>query len=216
MHDGNHTIGRLRESQYDTQKFRNLSHVIEIIRKNEKAKFALSAPLLGLLAACGGSGPRNDGETDSNDSNNVLVSGRVVDGYIANALVFRDANGNNRFDLGEFSALTNEVGEFSDLTGSDNHQIVVDTNSGGAYDTLTGFPLLMTMGAPGNYEVITPLTSLVLGLQQDGMSQAAAETAVKQVFNLSSTFEFASYDPFLTINNSVRLHRIAKWLSNTR
>ena len=84
MHDGNHTIGRLRESQYDTQKFRNLSHVIEIIMKNEKAKFYLSAPLLGLLAACGGSGPRNDGETDSNDSNNVLVSGRVIDGYIAN------------------------------------------------------------------------------------------------------------------------------------
>ena len=102
MHDGNHTIGRLRESQYDTQKYRNLRYLIEIIRKNEKAKFALSAPLLGLLAACGGSGPRVDDETDSSDSNNVLVSGRVIDGYIANALVFRDANGNNRFDLGNF------------------------------------------------------------------------------------------------------------------
>ncbi len=41
------------------------------------------------------------------------TSNRAVDGYIAGAFVFADANNNGVFDAGEASAITNADGSFT-------------------------------------------------------------------------------------------------------
>ena len=116
MHDGNQSNLVSSFQQQRVSGARRLVQVIDIISKNSKIRFFSTGSILSLLAACGGgsgSGSSNvNGDPgDNNDSGN-LASGRVIDGYIADAIVFRDANGNNRYDIGELSALTDTQGYF--------------------------------------------------------------------------------------------------------
>ena len=154
-----------------------------------KTRLGESAILLSLLSACGGGG-------GSSTPSSGGSSGHVIDGYVSGARVFRDANGNNRFDLGEDFTTTNARGFYSNLKGSTATTIVVDDNEGKAFDTVTGFPLSLTMSSPGDYSVITPLTTLVVGLQSSGLSRSESEAAIKQVFGLSSDIDLSRFDPF--------------------
>lgn len=155
--------------------------------RDSAVRLGESLILLSILSACGG------GRGGSESSG---TSGKVIDGYIAGARVFRDANGNNRYDLGEDFSVTNGSGYFSGLRGSSSQTIVVDGNGGTAYDTVTGFPLSFTMASPGDYEVITPITTLVVALEDRGLDRAEAEAALKQVLGISDAINLKTYDPF--------------------
>ena len=76
---------------------------------DKKARLAQSYLILTILSACGGGRQEDSAAPETSTS-----SGYVVDGYVANARVFRDANGNNRYDLGEDFANTNSLGCFLD------------------------------------------------------------------------------------------------------
>lgn len=63
---------------------------------------------IGGLAGCGGSSGTNATSTQP-----VQVSGAVADGYLVNATVFLDKNGNYQFDPGEPSTTTDASGAYT-------------------------------------------------------------------------------------------------------
>lgn len=75
------------------------------MRKRMIAVAAVAAVL--AVAGCG-----SDGSMMHNQGS-VAVSGRVADGYLENATVFLDRNGNYRLDAGEPSATTDASGAYA-------------------------------------------------------------------------------------------------------
>ncbi|WP_205944432.1 beta strand repeat-containing protein [Pelagibius litoralis] len=119
-----------------------------------------------------------------------IISGEVVDGYIANATVFRDANGNGQLDDGEVSTITDINGNFT-LEGGSGPLIAV-----GGTDVSTGLAFKGVLKAPAGATVITPLTTLVQQLVEDGDQTAEeAEAAVKEAFGIAEDFDLSNTDP---------------------
>ena len=157
------------------------------------------APLL-LLSACGGGGGSQspdpiDPGPDPDDIE-TFVNGRVIDGYVQNARVFADLNDNLSLDAGEPYVLTNSEGLFENLNATGTNYLAVSNNLGRATDISTGFALGFSMAAPIEYETITPITTLVVGLIEKGMEQKEAEQTVKQVLNIPADIELSNFDPF--------------------
>ncbi len=97
----------------------------------------------------------------------------AVDGYISGGTVFADANGNGRWDPGEARTTTDAQGRFT-LQGGSGPLVLT-----GGTDTSTGVALTHTLTAPSGSSVITPLTTLVQGVQQRlNVSTSEAESAV--------------------------------------
>jgi len=63
-----------------------------------------AALTVGLIAGCGGSGTNTP---------TTSISGKVADGYLVNATVFIDKNGNYQLDAGEPSATTDANGAYT-------------------------------------------------------------------------------------------------------
>jgi len=84
--------------------------------QNSVARRGAAISLLLLpLAACGGGGT----STVAAPPGPPATTGFVIDGYVRNATVFRDANGNRQLDGGETSTTTDASGRFTlagDLT----------------------------------------------------------------------------------------------------
>lgn len=119
-----------------------------------------------------------------------IVSGEVVDGYIANATVFRDANGNGQLDDGEVSTITDINGNFT-LVGGSGPLVAV-----GGTDVSTGLAFEGVLKAPAGATVITPLTTLVQQLVEDGEQTAEeAESAVKEALGIAEDFDLSNTDP---------------------
>ena len=64
------------------------------------------------------------------------------------------------------------------------------------------------MAAPGSYSVITPITTLIAEIAGKGYSTAAAEQIVTNTFQLSSSIDYSTFDPFG--NSSVPQSAIAE------
>jgi VCBS repeat-containing protein len=118
------------------------------------------------------------------------TAGVGVDGYIAGAFVFADANGNGVFDAGEASATTNADGSF---TLHNPHGTLIMT---GGTDISTGLAFTGTLKAPDGATVVTPLTTLVTSLVSATVSadQAAAQVAI--AFGIDPTqIDLNNFDP---------------------
>ena len=75
-------------------------------------KLLTTAALLttvGLIAGCGS----NDGSMMTSQSSKSVLTGKVADGYLANATVFLDKNSNYQLDAGEPSAMTDANGAYA-------------------------------------------------------------------------------------------------------
>ncbi|HYE32575.1 MAG TPA: tandem-95 repeat protein, partial [Methylomirabilota bacterium] len=161
----------------------------------------------------------SDGIVASSRSFSLVVhqlftsSGAAFDGYVANALVFFDANGNYAPDLGEPATTTDNQGNFEleiivsnfDLNGNDT----LDADEGklvlsGGTDIATGLPLLHPLTAPAAAEVISPLTTLLAEMlaQDPGLTAAEAEAMLKTNLGLPDV-PLTTFDPFAatTTNN---------------
>lgn len=104
------------------------------------------------------------------------TSGRVADGYIKNATVFADLNGDGVQNAGEISTTTDNFGNFT-LTGTAGFgRIVV---SGGT-DISTNLPFNGTLTATAGATVVNPLTTLVQTMVETGRA-SSAEAAQNQV-----------------------------------
>jgi hypothetical protein len=85
----------------------------------------------------------------------TTLSGKVVDGYLAGATVFADANGNFIKDPNEASAVTAADGGYTLVNPRG------PITAFGGIDTSTGMPFVGGLMAPEGYTTVTPLTTLV-------------------------------------------------------
>lgn len=140
-----------------------------------------------------------------NGNTGPTFNGRAIDGYVANATVFRDLNNNGVQDGTEAGTTTDANGNYN-LAGTGGTIVV----SGGT-DTTTGQPLLFTMKAAAGSSVVTPLTTLVVAVAAamnpsnptNTSTLAAAESSVKAMLGLSGvTASLGSIDPIATINSA--------------
>jgi VCBS repeat-containing protein len=124
------------------------------------------------------------------------TSARAVDGYIAGAFVFADANGNGVFDAGEASATTNADGSF---TLHNAHGTLIMT---GGTDISTGLTFAGTLKAPDGSTVVTPLTTLVTSLVDTAAANGVVVTAADAAAQVATAFgidpthiDLTTYDP---------------------
>jgi hypothetical protein len=118
------------------------------------------------------------------DSQNVVVavtnvaerlSGTIVDGYIAGATIFQDANNNDVLDEGEPSTTTSVVGDFTleDVLSSPDAPIKMISG----FDIGTNNPIVTTIGAPStsaDYIVASPLSTIIsLALANDQLEESS-------------------------------------------
>ena len=118
-----------------------------------------------LLIGCGGGG--------SNTSNNTNeIKGKVIDGYVKNAIVCLDLNNNFKCDTNEPFTITDKNGNYSLKTKDNKLHILI---SKGGIDIENNLPAI-TMYSNTKYKNITPLTSLAI---KEG------EKKVAEFFNIS-------------------------------
>jgi Ca2+-binding RTX toxin-like protein len=115
-----------------------------------------------------------------------LPAGLAIDGYLAGAFVFADADNDGKFDVGEASATTDAFGKFELDPGGAALVIV------GGVDIATGQQFEgVLMAGPGS-TVITPLTTLLVQL---GVAGAAdPQGALEHLLGLDPT-NFGTLDP---------------------
>ena len=110
------------------------------------------------------------------------TTNRAVDGYIAGAFVFADANGNGTYDAGEASATTNADGTF---TLHDAHGTLIMT---GGTDISTGLAFAGTLKAPEGSTVVTPLTTLVTSVIASAALAGTTVTATDAAAQVATAF----------------------------
>ncbi len=129
------------------------------------------------------------------DELNVVVEdaliGSAVDGYIAGATVFADANMNGVLDGGEAFTTTNADGDFS-LVGGAGPLVLF-----GGVDVSTGLAFKGQLRAPEGSTVLTPLTTLMAALIDSGaaLDASAAQAILEQSLDLPSGVDLSTFDP---------------------
>ncbi|WP_407050831.1 hypothetical protein [Methyloraptor flagellatus] len=121
--------------------------------------------------------------------------GSAVDGYLAGATVFVDANGNGVLDAGEYSTTTDNNGAYSLPAGLIGPIVIT-----GGTDTGTGLANPAAYTAPAGSAIVSPLTTLVQKVAQatGDTSSAGIEAAKRSVataVGLSSGTDLLSLDP---------------------
>ena len=121
---------------------------------------------------------------------NEMTTSRVPDGYLDGATVFVDANSNGQFDPGELSV------------SSTNGNFVLPVEAGrlvafGGTDISTGLSFKGILEAPAGSTAITPLTTLVSMLQNQGSSTAEAQ--VLAAFGIDPSTELTTFDPIAAL-----------------
>ncbi|MBP9569683.1 MAG: hypothetical protein KBE13_06035, partial [Aeromonadaceae bacterium] len=122
---------------------------------------AVSAALTG----CGGD--------DNNESTSTTLQATAIDGYLRNALVWLDVNGNNQLDSDEPNGRSGEGGKVTlDVSGVENpssYRLLVQAIVGETVDETRGaITQTFTLSAPPGVAEVTPLSTLVdQKMQQD-------------------------------------------------
>lgn len=146
------------------------------------------AGLLGGAAALGGGGGGGGG-----GSAPVTSGGRVVDGYISGATVFRDLNDNGVFDAGEPNVLTDNEGNFTGLAVDSSNPNAKILAVGGT-DIATGKAFVGTLSAPADATVVTPITTLVQALVEKAEADGSPITASAAAAQVTSALGLGSSD----------------------
>ena len=155
--------------------------------------------LLGILplSACGGGGDEvgaaaDEGGATPDDvpSNNVTLTGEVVKGPVANAIVFIDYNGDGQLNAGEPSQRTDSSGGFY-FVDVDGEGPIIALTDGNSVDTSSGLVIDgMRLTAPEGSSVISPLTTI---MQEGGLSNAQVVAALGL-----PDVDLTSFNPFTT------------------
>ncbi len=161
---------------------------------------------LALAGAAGGGGGGGGSSDGGSGSTTPLETGTAIDGYLVNATVFQDVNGNGIFDSGEPNTTTDAQG---------NYAIAIDPSnptaklvSIGGTDSSTGQPFTGTLTAPAGSTVISPLTTLVQSLVEANadsdtpLSVADANEQLAAALGLESGTNLLELDPVEAIENA--------------
>ncbi|MBY0475190.1 MAG: calcium-binding protein, partial [Nitrosomonas sp.] len=119
------------------------------------------------------------------------ATGKVIDGYVKEALVFADLNGDRLLNSGEKSSITDAFGNFL-IPSIDGFGNLITS---GGIDIATGKPFEGIMTAPAGATVITPLTTLVDKIMQDGVCSAqSAVTKALATLGLNTSIDLLHFD----------------------
>jgi len=150
-----------------------------------------TAVLLGMTA-CGSS---NDEEATAPTAA-TLNSGVAIDGLLSNAKVCIDVNLNDLCDSGEDATTTDvTTGEFS-LTSTQSGPLLVV----GGNDLGTGLAFTGALKAPQGSTVITPLTSAIQAMIENGATKEKAEESLKAALGIASDVELTKFNPLIEIS----------------
>lgn len=138
----------------------------------------------------------NDDELQTQPEENTggsAYAGQAIDGYIVGATVWADADDDGFQDAGEAWTTTGANGAFflENATGP-----LMMT---GGTDVSTGDAFTGQLRAPEGSTVITPLTTLIASLVDDGSSVADAKSTVADALGLSSAVNLTAYDPVAAV-----------------
>lgn len=136
----------------------------------------------------GGAPETIDLQADPNG--NVIATGfgaLALDGYIRHATVFADANNNSRLDAGEAFTISNGNGTLTPPSGSGSLVLF------GGTDTSTGLPFTGKLRAPEGSSIISPLTTLVAAVFDQGVVNA--DQKVLTSLGLDKSLELFLLDP---------------------
>jgi hypothetical protein len=142
----------------------------------------------------------------------AVIGMRALDGYLAGASVWWDADLDGQPDAGEPQTTTDRSGNFEfqlDLATWDrNGDGRLGPTDGrlvatGGLDLMTGLPFIGRLTAPADAAVISPLTALLERLTRDGsLTEAAAQDRVRDLFGLPDGLDLAAFDPLPSAEQS--------------
>ena len=191
---------------------------------NSLGNVTITCAVLIVLTACGGGG----GSTTSAVS---ALSGTVIDGYIENAKVCADVNGNSVCDDGEPFTVTDANGNYTLTTLAGASNIIVETTANSKDKDDNGQTLEaagrapFTLSAPATIAtgqekfVVTPLTTMVsLSIQQDpSLTPTTAAAALVNQLGLGDPTKvnfFADYKASNNVNNTF-MGQMAKGIADS-
>lgn len=148
------------------------------------------------------------GTSGCSDNDAISSSGTVIDGYLQNATVCVDINGNKACDTTEPRNNTNLAGYFS-LSTLSQAALIVDVSPGLTKDSLVmgqeGEPVTRDffLTAPLSSPTVTPLTTLVqVGVEQGYYTDfSAGSAAVAAALNVPAGTDLTNYD-YLSAGNA--------------
>ncbi|MEG4082530.1 DUF4347 domain-containing protein [Microcoleus sp. POL10_C6] len=154
--------------------------------------------------------------------------GKAINGYMAGATVFFDANFNGIQDENEPFSITNAEGSFDldvsldqfdknnsgDLEPDEGKIVLID-----GINTSTYLPQQTPLFATPDATVVTPLTTLLTELIEQGTDPNQAQIQVKSALGVSSGIDLTSYDPLQAITqndpNGLAVYAAHAQLQNT-
>ena len=173
-----------------------------------------SFTLLVLLAACEGGGgggsttSLTSGPAGTSETTVSTLSGTLADGYLKDARVFLDRNGNRVYDSGEPMAMSTVGGAFSlsiNPGEGAKYPVVAQVIGGQTIDEDDGQPVTdsyLLEAPPGRWQFVSPLTTLVhLEMQKNPtMTLQGAELKVKEKL-LGVIDEFSLFDDYIALKS---------------
>ena len=180
-----------------------------LMTMRQRTRWLALAPLAAAaLVGCSGGG----GGSGSGTSAASMLNGVAVDGYLQGAKVFLDRNGNGARDSGEPSTVTDGSGRYSlDLTGISATALTgLKVIVSGGIDTDTGYAFAGHLSArieqAASGQVVTPLTTLVDAMVDQGLAADAASARSQIATALGLSASDLSLDPMLYLDSKPGLY----------
>lgn len=162
---------------------------------------------VGLIAGCGGGGTTPTTGTTS-------ISGKVADGYLVDATVFLDKNGNYQLDTGEPSTVTDANGAYTltvDPADVGKYPIVALAIMGQTMDKDTGLPVtnsyVLSMPASAtsgtvSSNFISPMSSQLREMMETGIYASMQQAMVALQTKLGMTAGTNMLEDYMLANNT--------------
>lgn len=174
------------------------------------------------LAACGGGSGGGGGGGGGGPAPTTSITGKAADGYLFNATVCLDTNGNKRCDSDELNTTTGEGGVFTldGVTADDvaKYAVVVEVVENITVDEDTG-PIaegFVLSAPPGKPEFVSPLTTAVHGVLEQNPALGTELAAAKVKRLIGAGEDVGLFDDYVEQKNTdksreyERLYRIAQ------
>lgn len=133
------------------------------------------------------------------------TSVQPIDGYLANALIWRDADDDKTYDVGELYVFTDADGNAGVLTNGAGtirvagltpalRALLTNEPAADTIDISTGKVFSGVLSAPDGATVVTPLTTLVVAVG-NGPGAAPTLAALKTALGIDASVDLANFDP---------------------
>lgn len=169
---------------------------------------AIMLIVIGIVAGCGG----GSGSSTS-ASQPVQVSGAVADGYLVNATVFLDKNGNYQLDPGEPSTTTDTNGAYTlnvDPADIGKYPIVAMAIKGQTVDKDTNQPV------PNSYMLSMPANAVTGSVNSNFISPMSTLVREKMAANSSMTLTDAMTQLRNQMNMPSNINPMADYMTGSQ